>query len=1065
MMCSRRVRFAGTVLLVALFLAGDAVAASRMDRYYAYPAQEDAHGVIAPWYAAQNGQWDFRVRIAAETLKRYPWTEPSRAVAAAPEFVFSGAWNIAPDGTISIPPIDDWATGDLGQRAAYVISGLVDYYRYSGDPAAIALFSVTIDTLLDHCLTGAEHPWPEFLISVPVKGKPYGKCDANGMIQLDIAAEVGIALVRAYQVTGNARWWETAKHWADLFAEHCAPAADHAPWLRYANPESAPWPQETQMTGGVVFVLAFLDEVIRLGYVGGGESVVAARDAGLAYLRDVLLPDWTVNDVWGRNYWDWPNPVQAENVTEFAVRYFMEHPGVFPNWRNDARNVMSLFLNHSCVSPDSNGDTFSGAWAYPEGCGCCGRSLWYGPMEFATVYAQYGALAGSAWGREMARRQQLLATYDCRETGVVEDNIDGGAIVAGAWFKIAHPMALKHVLGTMAWMPETLGAARENHIMRTSSVVRSVVYGKGEVSYETFDAPANTVDVVRLAFEPGDVTANGEALSRRAVLDANGYTSTRLPSGDAVVSIRHDGSTRIRLAGADPQEMTDDAALAYTGEWASVSDAASFQGGYRTAATAGAEAAWTFSGNQVRVMGGAGPNGGLADVYLDDVKQLAGIDCWNPAERQQQVLYYKNGLEPGEHRIGIVARGARNPVSGGSAVYIDAIQWSGAVPDAATPETVYGSGSGPAGAQRMICGYTGRAGHVDSLGQTWLPATEVVARLGNMADSVAGTWLTTPQADVIRGTPDPELYRYGIRAAEFWVNVTVGPGVYHVRLKFAQTVQENPKEQAVTVRINGLEVVSAMDVAATAGGLAKAVDLVFNDIQPQHGVIEIRFSNPFGLRAAVQAIEIGPGPGGEGAAPVSVAADAAGPAGNLLLNPGFEYGVPELRAKEGGTSKRFAWTCEGVGPSESYVYPESVYIKHPALGLPDPRSGQEALRTHSSGNGRTRVYQDVGAQPNTPYAAAVWAKTVDLAGQGFGANPGDLVRLIVAELAADGRVLAEHSSPGIAKAAPYQRLEAGFTTSADTAGLRFVLDTAIGCTFEQGHAVFDDCMLARTGGI
>ena len=959
------------LLVAAVLLAGTTCAATRMDRYYAYPAVEDAHGVIAPWYRGQNGQCDFRVRIAAETLKRYPWTDTQRAVAAAPEFVFSGAWSIAPDGTITIPPIKDWANGDLGQRAAYVLSGLVDYYRYSGDPAAIALLSVTADTLLDHCQTGPEHPWPGILISVPVKGKPYGKCDPAGMIQLDIVAEVGRGLVQAYEVTGTARWWDTAKHWADLFAEHCAPAADRAPWLRYANPEAARWSDDVQMTGGVVFILTFLDEVIRLGYTGEGDALVRARDAGRGYLRDVLLPNWTVNDTWGRNYWDWPNPVQAENVTEFAVRYLMEHPEAFPDWRNDARNIMSLFLNHACVSPKSNGDVFSGAWAYPEGCGCCGRSLWYGPMEFATVYAQYGVLAGSAWGREMARRQQILATYDCTETGVVEDNIDGGCIVAGNWFKIAHPMALKHVLGTMAWMPDVLGAARENHIMRSSSVVRSVVYGKGRVSYETFDAPADTVDVLRLAFEPAAVLAGDAALPCRDDLDDNGYAVEHLASGDAIVAVRHDGATHIAITGPDPQEVADDAALTYSGNWRSVADPQDHAGGVQVASTAGAEMRFTFSGNQVRLIGRVGPDGGLADVYLDDAKQLVAIDCWNPAVRRQQVLYYKNGLAPGEHTIRVAVRGGRNPVSQGDAVYVDAVQWSAAVPaDGHASETAYGSGGGPTDTQRMICGYTGRKGYVDTLGKTWLPATEFVARLGHMADSVAQTWIATPRAETIEGTPDPELYRYGIHADEFWVNVTVGPGVYYVRLKFAASSTGNPKNHAVTVHVNGSEVVSAMDVAATAGGLRKAVDLVVNDVHPEHGIIEIRFSNPFGMEASVQAIEVGPGHGGEGATPVSVAADAVDPTGNLLLNPGFELGVPEMRAKEGATSTRFAWTCAGVGPNESYVYPESAYVKHPKLGLPEPHAGKEALRTHSSGGGHTEVYQEVAVQPNTEYTAS-----------------------------------------------------------------------------------------------
>ena len=84
------------------------------------------------------------------------------------------------------------------------------------------------------------------------------------------------------------------------------------------------------MTGGVVFLLAFFDELVRTGYSGQEQAIVEARDAGRAWLREVLLPRWTIDDTWGRNYWDWPDPVQAENVTEFTARYLMEHPDCFP---------------------------------------------------------------------------------------------------------------------------------------------------------------------------------------------------------------------------------------------------------------------------------------------------------------------------------------------------------------------------------------------------------------------------------------------------------------------------------------------------------------------------------------------------------------------------------------------------------------------------------------------------------------------------------------------------------------------------------------------------------------
>lgn len=174
--------------------------------------------------------------------------------------------------------------------------GLVDYYRYSGDPAAIAHLTYMGDFLLDCCQTPPDHPWPSFLISVPVKGKAYWKCNTNGMIQLDISANMGQGLLRAYQLTGNRRWFDAAKHWGDLLAARCNLDPNADPWPRYANPETAPW-KDNKQTGGVTMILAFLDELIRLGYTGEGGQLLKAREAGLRYVRDRLLPAWTVDDL------------------------------------------------------------------------------------------------------------------------------------------------------------------------------------------------------------------------------------------------------------------------------------------------------------------------------------------------------------------------------------------------------------------------------------------------------------------------------------------------------------------------------------------------------------------------------------------------------------------------------------------------------------------------------------------------------------------------------------------------------------------------------------------------
>ena len=62
------------VLTVVYCAQFHAAAATAKAHYYAHDAVLDSRGVIAPWYQGLNGQCDFRVRIAAETLKRYPWT-------------------------------------------------------------------------------------------------------------------------------------------------------------------------------------------------------------------------------------------------------------------------------------------------------------------------------------------------------------------------------------------------------------------------------------------------------------------------------------------------------------------------------------------------------------------------------------------------------------------------------------------------------------------------------------------------------------------------------------------------------------------------------------------------------------------------------------------------------------------------------------------------------------------------------------------------------------------------------------------------------------------------------
>ncbi|HSW45286.1 MAG TPA: malectin domain-containing carbohydrate-binding protein [Phycisphaerae bacterium] len=859
---------------------GGRAGAEQMKKYYAHPAVEDEHGVIAPWYDGLNGQCDFRARIAAETLKRYPWVENPATGLPAPHYVYNGHWKIAEDGTIAPQEQKPWADGDKGQRTAFAILSFINYYRYSGDPAAIAHMSMIADVITRHCQTDANHPWPNFLISVPSRGESYGPCNPNGMIQLDIAAQVGLALVRAYQVTGNEEWLNHAKHWADLLAAKRNRDPAYPPWNRYANPESSDWGD--LQTGGVFMILEFLDALIEEGYTGNNNALVDALEAGLAYARNSLLPRWTEPDTFGRHYWDWEHPVQCEVSTEVLSRYMMKRPELFVNWRNDVRNIMTLFIHHACTSMDSRGDVFSGAWAYPEGPACCGRSLWYAPLQVGSVFAEYGVRADSEWAREMARRQFILATYDIHPTGVVEDLIDGGAYVAGGWFKIAGPMALRFVLDAIGWLPESLGANRENHLCRSSAVVQHIVYAPGKVSYRTAAVPRKQTDVLRLAFRPTRVTADGQVLTQTAKPDGNGYQVQELSNGDCIVAIRRDDTRNVVIEGDDPQQAVDDDRLAFKGPWQIDNHADHFGTTARAASEPGAELTFQFEGNQFRLIGAVAPDGGQADVWVDNTKQLCGIDCWNPRAIRQQVLYYVNGLKPGKHTVRITATGGKNPLSKGTKVWIDTVQFSAADGDAG-----FGSGGGPTGRQAWIMGYPGRVPYVDTKGQSWLPGLEVIVRTGEKADPVALTWYAQPKRLSIAGTDDPELYRHGMHAKDFTAYVTVGPGTYRVRLLLVERRYADAQRKPMTIMINGQTRLKHLDIVETAvsgrpttrpddsgtkdfnkTGLNRATEVVFDDVQPVNGVIAIRLVGGKDAEAVLSALEVTP----QAAAPTTATA-------------------------------------------------------------------------------------------------------------------------------------------------------------------------------------------------
>ena len=393
---------------------------------------------------------------------------------------------------------------------------MTEYYRYTGDPAAIGIMTLTADYLLDYCQTPADHPWPNFIISTPVKGKAFGRANPHGFIQLDLCGQLGSALLAAYKVTGNPRYLSGRPPLGRPAGRALRPPARRGTVDPPRQAQDAPKDWSQKATAGVSLILQFLNDVIRLGYRGQGDSLVKARDAGENYLRDALLARWSNNPTFGHHFWDWDNPVYTCAVPGFAAQYMMDRREAFPQWKTrhpqfhvdvllplERRSGLGRRRLLGGVGLARGQQLLRQVAAIPDHAHC-------GPL------ARYAVLADDAWAREIARRQTILSTYDAHETGVVEDHIDGGVDGRRAVVQLGPSLALAdgHGDARLAAGVFRPGPREPHHAHDLRGPQRPLRQGPHRLYHVRCPAPCE--DVLRLAFTPDGRLGRRQALAAPA---------------------------------------------------------------------------------------------------------------------------------------------------------------------------------------------------------------------------------------------------------------------------------------------------------------------------------------------------------------------------------------------------------------------------------------------------------------------------------------------------------------------------------------------------------------------
>ncbi|HET7213454.1 MAG TPA: hypothetical protein VFL79_07700 [Terriglobia bacterium] len=446
--------------------------------------------------------------------------------------------------TFATYPIRDWANSTGYLRA--MMEGFIEHlYPYTGDPRTIQFLEDFFDYELENGITPDDYVWGGVpRASADPGAQRYTGWFRHGIdyIEPPVVGEDGYAYLRLFEMTGKARYLQEAIRCANALARN----------YKEGNAEISPWPYRCFARDGkvegkelgpysadVIEPIELFDELIRLNF-GDVAAYRRVRSGAWQWLEQYPMK----NNVWVGYFEDVTPSMENMNsvIPLETARYAILNPDKDSGWRQDAARLIKWvkttpkwpkFIVHGATitTEQGNGNTY-----------CCQEPGWCcdsHTSRLAAIEALYFAKTGDEDYKEQAYRSFNWVTY-------FQGFPPKGRTPWGQnqwWFTDEFADGPRRMMDGL-WAVPTWAPADESHLLGTTSVVTSISYGKGSVTYSTFD-PAAT-DVLRLDFTPASVTADGHALAQSERLNQEGYTFN---PNTGVLRIRHDHSRDVDIEG------------------------------------------------------------------------------------------------------------------------------------------------------------------------------------------------------------------------------------------------------------------------------------------------------------------------------------------------------------------------------------------------------------------------------------------------------------------------------------------------------------------------------------
>lgn len=443
--------------------------------------------------------------------------------------------------------------GNPASTFGQFVDSVVAWYPYSSDREAIDLVKSMLDYQLAHGTSPAGWDWPRVPFATNCKNEPeYGHCIQDmpqqyyGGIETDKVGELGIGYVLFYEMTGDRKYLDAGISCADALAKHIRPGdADHTPWPFRVSAQTGEVLNGEQYGGMIVAPVRLFAELIRLkqGDVAGYEK---ARTMAWKWILDYPMQ----NNRWSGYFEDVHKSTENLNqasptMTAYYILTAKDPSSVDRGWNGHVGHLIDWVKRRFGRGP------YFGAWAIdeqgppPDYMGCCSRAgLASDTSRWGAINAMYYEKTGDGQAREDAYRALNYATYFAADDGKIA--CCGLDYADSYWFDDGYGDYIRNYLWAMGAVPD-FAPRGQDHLLRSTSVVRKVEYGQHSIRYQTFDPDAS--EVLRLTYKPSQVRAGQTTLSPRADLTGEGYTVKALPGGDYVIRVSHVSSGDISIGG------------------------------------------------------------------------------------------------------------------------------------------------------------------------------------------------------------------------------------------------------------------------------------------------------------------------------------------------------------------------------------------------------------------------------------------------------------------------------------------------------------------------------------